>query len=62
MQSQWHDSKEWCRLKGIKYTRYCSWATRVNRETRQVEQQQWAYVTGPKKIVVIMESSFTTAI
>jgi hypothetical protein len=42
-------AREWCRLKGIKYTRYCSWATRVNRETRQVEQQQWAYVTVTKE-------------
>lgn len=33
-------AREWCRLKGIKYSRYCSWATRVNREARQGEQQQ----------------------
>ena len=42
-------AREWCRLKGIKYTQYCSWATRVNREARQDEQQQWADVTVTKE-------------
>ena len=34
-------AREWCRLKGIKYTQYCSWATRVNREAQKNEEQQW---------------------
>jgi hypothetical protein len=38
-------AKEWCELKGIKYSRYYSWATTVNRESKQVEPQQWADVT-----------------
>lgn len=38
-------AREWCRLKGIQYTKYCSWATKVNREARQSEPQQWADVT-----------------
>ena len=38
-------AREWCQLKGIQYTKYCSWATKVNREARQSKQQQWADVT-----------------
>lgn len=38
-------AREWCRLKGIKYSRYCSWATKVNKEARQSEEQQWVDVT-----------------
>lgn len=42
-------AREWCRLKGIKYTQYCGWATRVNREAQKNEEQQWADVTMVKK-------------
>lgn len=42
-------AKEWCKLKGIKYTRYCSWATTVNRGCQQAEPQQWADVTMAKE-------------
>ena len=42
-------AREWCQLKGIKYTQYCSWATRVNREERQGEQLEWADVTLNKE-------------
>lgn len=42
-------AKEWCRLKGIEYRKYCDWATRVNREARQDKQEQWVDVTIAKK-------------
>jgi len=42
-------AKEWCRLKGIEYRKYCEWATRVNRKTRQEELGQWADVTIAKQ-------------
>ena len=42
-------AREWCRQKGIKYSQYCSWATRVNREARQSEEHEWADVTMVKK-------------
>lgn len=38
-------AKEWCRQNGIKYSQYCSWATRVNQETKQGETPQWVNVT-----------------
>lgn len=38
-------AKEWCRQKGIKYSQYCSWASRINRKVRQNQEQQWADVT-----------------
>ena len=42
-------AREWCRLKGIKYTQYCGWATRVNREAQKNEEHEWADVTVVKK-------------
>jgi len=42
-------AKEWCELKGIKYTRYLTWATTVNRASQHAEPQQWADVTIAKE-------------
>ncbi|WP_066640121.1 IS66 family insertion sequence element accessory protein TnpA [Desulfolucanica intricata] len=41
-------AKAWCELKGIKYSRYCGWATTLNRKCHQDEPQQWADVTVAK--------------
>lgn len=41
-------AKAWCEQKGIKYSRYCSWATALNRKRQQDKQQQWADVTVAK--------------
>jgi len=37
-------AKAWCEAKGIKYHRYLTWATKLNREGQHVPQQ-WADVT-----------------
>lgn len=37
-------AKVWCEAKGIQYSRYVTWATKLNREG-QHEPQQWANVT-----------------
>lgn len=42
-------AKEWCRLKGIEYRKYCHWATMVNREARQREEDQWVALTVTKE-------------
>ena len=42
-------AREWCRQQGIKYSQYCGWATRVNREERQGESLEWANVTLNKE-------------
>ena len=41
-------AKAWCETKGIKYSRYLNWATKVNRE-EQHSPQQWADVTIKKE-------------
>lgn len=41
-------AKAWCEAKGIKYSRYTAWATKLNRECQQ-ELQQWADVTMAKE-------------
>jgi hypothetical protein len=41
-------AKEWCKTKGIKYARYCGWATTVNQQSQQAKPQQWADVTIAK--------------
>jgi len=42
-------AKAWCEIKGIEYRQYVSWATKVNREEKQNQPQQWAEITMAKK-------------
>lgn len=41
-------AKAWCETKGIKYQRYVTWASKLNRE-EQHEPQRWADVTIAKE-------------
>lgn len=34
-------AKAWCEIKGITYRQYVNWATKLNRQEKQKQPQQW---------------------
>jgi hypothetical protein len=48
-------AKAWCEMKGIRYRQYINWATKINRDSKQNQPQQWAEITLAKKEPLVDE-------